>query len=104
YIGHEVEALTQRLYQLRSQALNSLIDAMLVHNEAARQHTDVAQLLQREVKTPPPPSTVEVEREWTNNYDSLRPLGEVAGRYQVVMNMETHSRSEELRQYLDRLR
>ena len=103
YIGHEVDDLTKRLYLLRNRALNSMIDSMLVRNEAARQHVDATQLLQREVKQHEP-TTDEVDKEWSNNYESLHQLGEVAGRYQVVMELEAHANADELHQYLDRLR
>lgn len=104
YAGREVNELTKRLYLLRSQALNSMIDAIVVRNEAERQNMDVAQLLQKKVEAPPRPSNDEIEREWTNNYDSLKGLGEVGGHYQVVLNIESHQRAEELRKYLDHLR
>lgn len=104
YVGHEIDELTKRLYLLRSQALSGMIDAVVVNKEAEQQHLTVTQLLQKELKTPHPPSTDAIEREWSNNYDSLRPLGEVGGRYQIVLNIENHDRAEELRQYLDSLR
>jgi predicted DsbA family dithiol-disulfide isomerase len=104
YAGHEIDELTKRLYLLRSQALNSMIDSILVRDEAVRRHVDVEQLLQSEIKVPHTPSADEIEREWTNNYDSLRALGEVSGHYQVVLNIESHDRAEELRKYLDHLR
>jgi predicted DsbA family dithiol-disulfide isomerase len=104
YAGHEIDELTKRLYLLRSQALNSMIDSMVVREEAARQHEDVEHLLQTAVKPPNPPSSEEVEREWSNNYDSLRSLGEVSGHYQVVLNIESHDQAGELRKYLDQLR
>jgi len=103
-VGHEIDELTKRLYLLRSQALNGMIDSIVVREEAARQHVDVEQLLQTEVKAPHPPTADEVEREWSNNYDSLRALGEVGGHYQVVLNIESHDQAGELRKYLDQLR
>jgi protein-disulfide isomerase len=104
YAGHEIDELTKRLYLLRSQALSSMIDSIVIRDEAARRHVDVEQLLQSEIKAPRPPSVDEIEREWSNNYDSLKPLGEVSGHYQIVLNLDSHYRSEELRKYLDELR
>ena len=103
YIGHEVDELAKRLYLLRHQALNSMIDTMVVKQQAEREHTDASTLLQRKVKESLP-SKEEIDREWSNNYESLRALGEVAGRYQVAMELQNHARTVELREYLDELR
>ncbi|HEX3683717.1 MAG TPA: thioredoxin domain-containing protein [Bryobacteraceae bacterium] len=104
YAGREVASLEQKLYALRSQALNNMIDARLVQKEASRQHLTVDQLLDKELGASSTPSEVEIERDWESNYDALRAIGEVGGRYQVMLDLESRHRAARLREYLTQLR
>jgi predicted DsbA family dithiol-disulfide isomerase len=103
YIGREVYALQQRLYSLRQQAIKNIIDSILLRQEAEVKHITDAELLDRVAGSVRPPTAVDVERGWSENYDALKPLGDAIGRYRVALDSEDHARTEAVQSYLEML-
>ena len=101
YIGREVYALKQRLYSLRQRAITNIIDSMLIRQEAEAQHISEVELLDRAAGSVRSPSTIDVERGWSENYDALWSLGYAAGRYRVALDREDHARTEAVQRYLE---
>ena len=100
YLGKDAFDLKEKLYELRREAVKQIADTMLVQQAADKKHTTVGALLQLTLSAQPEPSALEVDRQWENEYDAMHQLGEVQGRYQVALDMESHAKTEALRAYL----
>jgi protein-disulfide isomerase len=102
-IGRDAYNLKLKLYTLRMQALSSLIDRIVLNNEATGKQMPEQVLLEKitaNIKAPPQ----EGSREWFENYETLRPLGEVIGSYKLTIDAETRLKAEAIRKYIDRLK
>jgi protein-disulfide isomerase len=105
YIGREADAVKQKLYAIRREALSNMIDSLLLRQEAEKEHLSELDLLSRiAAGAAARPSPIDVERGWIQEYEALRPLGEVIGHYRVVLDREDRQRTEAIRKYLDALK
>jgi predicted DsbA family dithiol-disulfide isomerase len=104
YIGREVYGLALKLYTLRRQALASMIDASLVRQQAHKEGVTELEMLSRLANPLPAPSAAEIQYGFASHYDSLWPMGEVAARFRIALDLQDHVRSEAVRTYLDNLK
>ena len=102
FIGREAFLLKVKLYTLRIQAIESMIQKELLSDESVKLHLSESDLLSSVVWTHV--SAADIDREFANDYESLVPLGEVVGRYRVKLSLEDHAREEAVRLYLEGLK
>lgn len=103
-IGSQVYELEQKLYVLRKQATDDMIAAILLEQEAKLQDKTTTELIQSAASRAPAADPDEVNREFSENREALRHLGEAAGRYRVLLDVEANQRTDAVRRYIDDLR
>ena len=103
YLGTEAFQLKQKLFEMRQEAIRQLGDALLVRSAAESQHVTVQELLRAKIAPQLEPTSLQIDRQWENNFDGMHQLGEVQGKYQVTLDLESHAKAEALRSYLNSL-
>jgi protein-disulfide isomerase len=103
-IGNQVYELEKKLYTLRKQATDDAIARVLLTREAESRGKTVQELLALVADTASPPNADEVNKEFTENWEALRHLGEPAGRYRVFLDLQANQRTETIRRYIVELR
>lgn len=102
--GSQVYELEQKLYLLRKQATDDIIANILLESEAKNQGKTTTELINAAASTAPAPDPAEVNREFSQNREALKHLGETAGRYRVLLDIDANQRTEAVRHYVSDLR
>lgn len=103
-IGNQVYELEKKLYTLRKQATDDIIARALLTREAESRGKTVQELLGLVADTASAPTAADVNKEFTENWEALRHLGEPAGRYRVFLDLQANQRTEAIRRYIAELR
>jgi predicted DsbA family dithiol-disulfide isomerase len=103
-IGKEAFELEKKLYTLRKQALDNILESELLSREAQRRSQSLEQLLNAVASKTAPPDAAAVDREFSQNRDSLTYLADAVARYRILLELEANQRTDTLRQFADGLR
>lgn len=103
-VASKVFALQQQLHAIRTSALDNLVAAALLEEEAKKKGVTAeelrADLMSAPVSIPP----AEVEQAYAENAAALASLGEAAARERVRLDLETEARIRRYRDTIERLR
>jgi len=102
--GKEAADLELRLYTVRRRVLDDMIDKLLLRRRAAEQSGTEADVIDRATAPVPVPSPITVQRAWVDSYDALHLMGDVRGRFRMLLDMQDHDRSEALDRLLANMR
>lgn len=99
----QVQALEERIYQLKNSALQALIGEVLIEQEAARRGTSVNDLI-AEIVTRAQVDPTEIAAAWGNSRAQLIGVPEFEAKEQIRENLTRRRRAEAYRNFIEGLR
>jgi protein-disulfide isomerase len=99
----QVQAMEDRLRQLRQGALNKLIESLLLEQAAKKEGTSVDEFLKKHVEAVTVPS-VEVDRAYDGSRDQFPGILPAEAKYRIRRTMEDNARAAALRNLVASLR
>src|ERR1700746_1523615 len=102
-LGREGYLLRRQLYDLRLQALKNLVQKYLLSKEAKKSGLTEAELIERITARSTPINKLDIASEWASSIATLRPMGEIAAKYQIEQTLTTRRKLEALDTHLQQL-